>query len=340
MKAPKRFIRKVLHQSQAKDQPAPKQHASWIDVLTNAPGISKDAEARVKMTISCQDAAYIPKVKNAGTFKTIDGKKYQIMHNGVLVEAGGYFGDWMAEIITTLKGHHEPQEEKLFYEILKLIPANATMIELGSYWSYYSIWFNKAIKGAKNYCCEPDPENLKLGSRNASVNGAASIRFIQAAAGEEDGESISFKPQEGDRDPVIVPIRSVDGVIKEHKIKKAELLHMDIQGVELSSIKGAAESIKAGLIRFMFVSTHHYSISGDPMTHQKCIELIEELGGHIIAEHDVHESFSGDGLIVASFDKKDASLSYTITTNRMKDSLFRNYSSDLSILSKAYEKSA
>lgn len=76
---------------------------------------------RIIATVSCNDCKSIPKVKNAG--KVFSGKKkYQLMHNGIKIVYGRYHGLWMAEIIRILKGHHEPQEEKVFYEVLKRVP--------------------------------------------------------------------------------------------------------------------------------------------------------------------------------------------------------------------------
>ena len=49
----------------------------------------------------------------------------------------------------------------------------------------------------------------------------------------------------------------------------------------------------------MFVSTHVHQITGDPLTHQRCLALLRGCGALIEAEHDPYESFSGDGLIVA-----------------------------------------
>lgn len=334
-KVTNKAIGKLGYQLQAVKNTEPQPQ--WLDLLMSYPEMAKDGKHRIAMTVSCRDSDYIPKVKGAGSTKKIKGTEYQLMHNGLLVESGGYFGDWMSEIITTLKGHHEPQEEKIFYELLKRLPAGAAMIELGSFWAYYSIWFNKAIKNAVNYCCEPDPENQKLGQRNAAINDAKNIHFIAAAAGKDDGQEISFKPED-DRPAVTVPIRSIDSLMKEQKIKQLDIVHMDVQGAELASLEGAEKAIKQGKIRFVIVSTHHYMISGDTRMHEKCIEFIKKRGGHIIAEHAIHESFSGDGLIAASFFPEDKDLTIDISENRLDAMLFRSYTRDMEILIHAYEK--
>lgn len=337
----KKTYTKIINRlrSESEAQPSVTKVPSWSEVLSSVSGVSRSAEERAAMTISCRDSDYIPKVKNAGSISQMDGKTYQLMHNGLLVEEGGYFGDWMANIITQLKGHHEPQEEKVFYEILKRIPAGGTMIELGSYWAYYSMWFNKAIENSTNYCCEPDPVNRDLGQRNAAKNNCQNMEFILSAAGKDDGAFIDFTPQEGeDREDVHVAIRSVDGLVNEKKIKRIDMLHMDIQGVELDALEGAEQAIRDGKVRFIMISTHHHLISGDPLIHEKCLEKIKSLGGRIITEHAIHESFSGDGLIAASFFKEDNNLTIEVSENRLSTNLFRPYNEDIAILAKAYEE--
>jgi hypothetical protein len=62
--------------------------------------------------------------------------------------------------------------------------------------------------------------------------------------------------------------------------------------------------MRNGKIGFAVVSTHARQISGDPLMHQRCLALLPDFGGRILAEHDVHESFSGDGLIAAYFGER------------------------------------
>jgi len=95
--------------------------------------------------------------------------------------------------------------------------------------------------------------------------------------------------------------------------------------------------VKEGRLRFIVISTHHYIFSGDPQTHQHCLDYISELGGHIVAEHTIQQSYSGDGLIVASFDKSDSNFRVEVSHN-MGASLFRPYEDDLALLMAAYDQ--
>jgi FkbM family methyltransferase len=297
----------------------------------------KNPQERAWMTIRCKDADMIPRVPEAGKVKNYQNNEIQIMHNGLKVLKNGYQGEWEAFVIERLKGVHEPQEEKVFYEVLKRLGKKSTMIELGSWWSYYSMWFLKELEGSRAYCTEPDPENIKLGKMNASINGfkeGESIFFRQYAAGRKDGSKLEFITE--DKKKITVPIRSVDSIINEEKLKKVDLLHFDIQGAELDTLKGSVKSINEGKIRFLFISTHHYSISGNPNIHQECIDFIKKHGGHIISKHTVLESCSGDGLVVASFDDGDKDFKVEISRQSTDDSLFRPAEKDTLMLAEVF----
>ncbi len=308
-------------------------------LLEGAPDMSISAEERAKMTLACQDSDYIPKIKNAGKSMVVNGTTVQVMHNGIYVKKGAYQGEWQAKVIEGLKGNHEPQEEKVFYEVLKKISPGGIILELGSWWSYYSMWFLKSIKEAKAICCEPDPDNLGIGKTNMKLNNFSSptdVTFYQSAAGFTDGKIISFTTEKKQKKDV--PVRTVDSILDEQKIEKLDVLHMDIQGAELAALKGAKRSIQKGKIRFVFVSTHHYVISNDPLVHQKCLDFIINSGGYIISEHTVAESCSGDGLIVASFKPEDKNFKVEQSLHNTNGPLFRSPEKDVALLWGAHDK--
>lgn len=289
-------------------------------------GLTEAERHRVLTTARCADCHSIPKVALAGeTFAGSTGR-WQLMHNGVRVVEDGYCGRWMTELIRLLDGHHEPQEELAFHELLGHIPRGATMLELGSWWAYYSLWFQTRIAEAKLYLVEPDPRNLKIGERNFALNESLG-HFFNCSVGSVSRGPQPFRCEDGL--VYAVPQISVDDFLRQHAIDRVELLLADIQGAEWEMLQGAQQSL-VRRIRFLVVSTHHHSLSGDPLTHQKCLRFLQDRGAHILAEHSVGESYSGDGLIVASMDPNDRNLGpIEISYGRACHSLFRELEYDL-----------
>jgi FkbM family methyltransferase len=304
------------------------------DVAIDRLPLADNEKRRIRIALSCADAETIPKVPGAGETFDHDGGVYQLMHNGVRVEADGYYGRWMTALIRLMHGHHEPQEERVFHELLPHLAATGrpvTMCELGSYWSYYSLWAGQAIPGTVNILAEPDPNHLAVGVRNYALNNA-SAHCYQVQSGRVSAPPSPFTC-ESDGVTRDVATMCVDDIVADRGLERLDLLLADIQGAELPMLQGAERTIASGRLRFVFVSTHHHSISGDPLTHQRCLELVRGYGGHVIAEHNVTESFSGDGLIVASFDPADRAIApIPITRNHPTNSLFRELEYDLAAM--------
>jgi FkbM family methyltransferase len=300
-----------------------------------APDLSRlpeEIRGRVLLTTSCRDCDVLPKVEAAGQVITReDGREVQVMHNGVVVEAGGYFGDWMAEIIRSLRGHHEPQEELAFARILDHLagadrPLSA--IELGSFWAYYSLWFLHEFPDGRVVAMEPDPLNLELGKRNFALNGRTGT-FVQGVIGPRPGEPTDFV-SETDGQTHSVAQMSLETLMAAGDLDHVDLLLCDIQGGEQYFFTQAMDLLRRGVARFAVVSTHHHSISGDALTHQKLLDLFRDMGAHIVVEHTVGESFSGDGLIVVSFDPAmDGDFVLETSLSRQSDSIFGALEYDL-----------
>lgn len=292
--------------------------------------LDPDAARRVRMTVSCRDSDAIPKVPGGGDVLTVGGVSVQRMHNGVLIEEGCYYGPWMTEVIRALRGHHEPQEEAVFHAVMERLAESepdATMIELGSFWAYYSMWFHGRTGGNRVVCLEPDPVYLDVGRRNFALN-EMSASFLQGAVGDEPGATTRFVAESTGEEVEVVQY-DLASLMAETGLDRVSLLMVDIQGFETVLLERAADLLRAGRIRFAVVSTHHHLISGDALTHQRVLDLLRACGGHVIAEHSVPESYSGDGLIAVSFDERDRDLTVDISHARAKESLFGELEYDL-----------
>lgn len=300
------------------------QPSAAAETQAPEPATFSEPEAmRIALTTSAADTMRIPKVAGAGEVGVHRGVPFQMMHNGVRVELGGYYGRWMTEVIYRLRGHHEPQEEWAFHQLVKRLQRDTpapNMIEFGSFWAYYSLWVKHAIPATRCLLIEPDPTHLQVGLRNFALNdmGAESLH---AAVGLPHGETADIA---GESDGIVraLPLVSVDGLREQFAMPRVDLMLCDTQGAEIAALQGCERTVADGALRFAVISTHHHSITGDPLTHQRCLDILAGYGAHILVEHTVHESSSGDGLIVASLDKRDAGVTIDVSRTRAADTLF------------------
>jgi len=204
---------------------------------------------------------------------------------------------------------------------------DGVLLELGGFWSFYSLWFLHGFAERRAIVVEPDPAKLAVGRRDFALNRREGL-MLQAAIGEESAAAVEHCCES---DGVVrnLPRLSVDDLLDRYDVRSLEVLHCDIQGAELGMLRGARGAIVAGRVRFLFLSTHHHAISGDPLTHQRCLHFVRSHGGRVLAEHTVPESYSGDGLIAASFAPADAALpEITVSRNRAAASFFREIEYD------------
>lgn len=251
---------------------------------------------RIALAALCRDADEIPKVPGAGEVFEEAGVAYQRMHNGLKVVADGYYGNFVTKLIEGLRGHHEPQEEKVFHAVLQTLPAEAVIVELGGYWAYYSMWLLKERPKGKAFVVEPIEHRRRVGERNLEANGLRAT-VVEAAISDTDRPAMAFQTGQ---ETALVPLRSVDSIFREHAIEHADILHIDIQGFERLALNGAEDVLARGRAGWVFVSTHRWLEEGAKIDlHAASAALLRGHGYHIVAEHTPEESFSVDGLIVA-----------------------------------------
>ncbi|MEK7818973.1 MAG: FkbM family methyltransferase [Bacteroidota bacterium] len=239
--------------------------------------ISEIWKKRIEDVKNCPDNEHITRVADAG--KVVKGK--QIMHNGLKIHLGSYYGPEVATQLIINKGVHEPQEEYVFQEVLKAgIRKDATMVELGAFWSFYSMWFNSEVENAKNYMVEPDKFNMGFGIRNFKLN-KMNGNFTNAFVSSKSDKTTS---------PETIYI---DDFVNTNNIDFIDILHSDIQGYEFEMLKGAESFIDKDKIGYLFISTHANDV------HYDCLNFLSSKNYLILVDIDVDKTFSIDGLIVA-----------------------------------------
>ena len=240
-----------------------------------APKYLKD---RVEDIVTSDFYIKIPKHEHAGSIT----KGLVIMHNGLKVNAASYYGQRLKYVFSKTKGVHEPREEYWFHTALKDLADKPVMVELGSYWAFYSLWFKANSSNGRAIMIEPDQERMKSGVLNFELNGLSG-EFTQAYAGQADAIT-----DDG------VRIYSLAGLRSALNIEQIDILHVDIQGSELELLEGGRSELIEGRVSRIFLSTHSDQI------HAKCMEILQEVGFDIVDSMGLDVSDSVDGFIYAT----------------------------------------
>jgi len=233
-------------------------------------------KSRIDTVMACPDNARLPRVPDAGKVFP----EYQLLANGLKITLGSYYDYGNTYLLIQNRGVHEPQEEYAFEEVMKSLSPGASMMELGSYWAFYSMWFARTIQAARCVMVEPDPHKMNFGKLNFTQNhlsGSFDLGFID----DQTNEAKS------------IPTYTVDFLMEKHHITHLNVLHSDIQGYEVAMLKGAKKALERGTIDYFFISTHTNKL------HDECIDRLTQSGYKILCEANLDESYSVDGLIVA-----------------------------------------
>ena len=142
--------------------------ASLVDAsIHNNKSLPYNYHGRHVEILSDPSNLFLPRCAHAGEKALAPhGEDVVFMHNGLAVTAQGYYGAF-SDILTANRGVHEPAEERLFAAVLAQIDPSraALMVELGSYWAYYSTWFSKALPLSHTIAVEANASNLEVGRR-------------------------------------------------------------------------------------------------------------------------------------------------------------------------------
>ena len=231
---------------------------------------------RIKDVLESQDNQDIPRDELAGQLL----KGYLYMHNGIKIDPLSYYNYPMLKMLMDNKGVHEPQEEKIFQKVLDSLPMKGqkTMLELGAYWSFYSIWFKKKFSTSSCFMVEPNRRNLMYGKENLKLNNVKGT-FIHAGISKEVDQAAN--------------ITTVDEICKEQKIEFLDILHSDIQGYELEMLHGSQQMFAENRVGYVFVSTHSNDL------HRNCRKLLKDkYNFSTVASADLDETYSWDGVLV------------------------------------------
>jgi len=157
-----------------------------------------------------------------------------------------------------LGGYYEKLQLSIFEELSK---DSKVVIDVGANIGLYSLIAAKTNpKAGRVFAFEPVPSNVKLLKSNIKLNPESSskITVVPSALGEDDrtieifiskksvgNHSVGGGRGRGYGDATQVAQTSLDNFTKRQKLKKVDLIKIDVEGYDGYVLKGALKTIKA-----------------------------------------------------------------------------------------------
>lgn len=178
----------------------------------------------------------------------------------------------------------------LFLQLLPTIKSDKpVMMELGvSDWPTYSMIFNDIFDSDCLNICTEVRMPLLLKSKERFPNG----NFIHTYSGKPMHSQESHPPQD---ELIGVQQKSILSIMNEYNIKFIDMMHIDIQGSEVSLLEELKSDNLLSKIGIMFLSLHPEA--GD--MHGECLKILNTIPTIKYKYSHPSQGGYGDGLIVS-----------------------------------------
>jgi len=160
-------------------------------------------------------------------------------------------------------------EKDLREDLLKQVPDSGVLFDVGSNIGLIGFWTALARPSARVFCFEPEPLNFLILNKTKTYNRIANVDLIPLGLSETPGLQTFFIDVEnhgghsldetqvvGRSLPSSITVSTVDIMASQTGISRLDAIKIDVQGLELSVLKGARESIEKFkpvlVVEFMF----------------------------------------------------------------------------------------
>lgn len=209
----------------------------------------------------------------------------------------------------------EPLQTSRF---LKQVKKGDVVMDIGANIGYYTILASKKVgPSGKVYAFEPYSKNLTLLKKNIALNTCTNVVVVAEAVSDTSAK----KPFEVDRanpgesrlaahkskkSDMLVTTITLDSFLKREKIKKADVIKMDIEGAEIQAILGAKNLLKNSKKITLFIECNVRALARFDKTPLGLTSLLEGFGLEITG-------------ILNEFRKKSMAYTPALLTKQLKE---------------------
>lgn len=153
-------------------------------------------------------------------------------------------------------GSYEPDETEMVKRIIRQLPNNATIFDVGANIGWYSVMLKKCFEDINVYSFEPAPENFVRLQNNFRLNNLNDAHLVNLGFYKKKGKlDFHFNPERTDAssiknilgqnvEVIQVDMDTMDSWVTNNNLEGLDFIKCDVEGAELFVYQGGIESIK------------------------------------------------------------------------------------------------
>lgn len=174
-------------------------------------------------------------------------------------------------------------EQAVLQNFLSDVQSSDVVYDIGANVGLYSIFSASVVEPKNIVAFEPHPKSAQLLRKNSHLN-EAGITIYDVALSDSEGHAIlepnpptAHKLREDGPDGIKVTMRRGDKLIRENNLPHPTVIKIDVEGAELSVLKGLGTVLSSEDCRCVYCEIHPHKSNTDQLK-QTISQLLEEAG--------------------------------------------------------------
>lgn len=173
-----------------------------------------------------------------------------------------FFGD-LYELFPSIPILSDPGE-RIIEDSIRNLPKGSVVIDIGAHIGKYTLLASQ--KSSLVIALEPDPSNFNMLKRNCELNKRNNVKIFNAAVSHIDGTVHLFLGKDSALHTIVsrgssslsIPVNTLtlDSLVEMNKLKRIDLMKIDIEGAELLVLKRGKSKRALRLTNLFVVEVH------------------------------------------------------------------------------------
>ncbi|HEY0975251.1 MAG TPA: FkbM family methyltransferase [Solimonas sp.] len=190
---------------------------------------------------------------------------------------------WWFSVFSGMRFIRGTYDDEQVQMILQTLQPGDVFYDIGAHVGYYSLAASRRVgPDGRVVAFEPLPLNLRMLRGHVAANRIANIDVIAAGVSDSRGEACFDLGKGTGRGRLgsgagrlTVPLVTIDELVAQGRVRPPHFIKMDIEGAELSALRGARRTLSQGLPTVM-LSVHSEQLKAD------CSRLLQEIGYRLL----------------------------------------------------------